>query len=295
MNRIHHAIFFALASAVGTLASAQPKVYDNGPTITDPGAGFQGADASALQSQLGLQVLSLGCQVTQNNRLADDFTIEGCDSWLLNSFEFLAYQTGSGISESTFTSANVRIWDGEPGKPGSKIIWGDDKTNLLTSSTWSGIYRVTDMTLTVNQRPYFKNVCDLGGVLLQGPRTYWIDWQADGTIFSGPFVGAVSIKGETQKPGSNAVQYLGNQAQWVPAIDTGANKPAQDMPFKINYEYIPYDCYADCDANCKLDVDDFICFQTYYSIGDPYADCDGNLALNIDDFICFQTFFAVGC
>jgi outer membrane protein assembly factor BamB len=26
-----------------------------------------------------------------------------------------------------------------------------------------------------------------------------------------------------------------------------------------------------------------------------YADCDGNGALNIDDFICFQTFFVLGC
>ncbi len=54
-------------------------------------------------------------------------------------------------------------------------------------------------------------------------------------------------------------------------------------------------CYPDCDTNGALAIDDFICFQTLFAIGDPYADCDGDSALTIDDFICFQTFFALGC
>ncbi len=54
-------------------------------------------------------------------------------------------------------------------------------------------------------------------------------------------------------------------------------------------------CYPDCDGDAFLSIDDFICFQTFFALGDPYADCDGDSALSIDDFICFQTFFAVGC
>ncbi len=54
-------------------------------------------------------------------------------------------------------------------------------------------------------------------------------------------------------------------------------------------------CYADCDGNGILDVNDFICFQTFFAINDPYADCDNNLIFDINDFICFQTFFAIGC
>jgi hypothetical protein len=54
-------------------------------------------------------------------------------------------------------------------------------------------------------------------------------------------------------------------------------------------------CYADCDMNGSLVIDDFICFQTNFAIGDPSADCDGNTVLAIDDFICYQTFFALGC
>ncbi len=54
-------------------------------------------------------------------------------------------------------------------------------------------------------------------------------------------------------------------------------------------------CYPDCDLSGTLNIDDFICFQTFFAIGDPYADCDLSGNLNIDDFICFQTFYAIGC
>ncbi len=54
-------------------------------------------------------------------------------------------------------------------------------------------------------------------------------------------------------------------------------------------------CYPDCDGDTALSIDDFICFQTFFALGDIYADCDGDTVLSIDDFICFQTFFAIGC
>ena len=54
-------------------------------------------------------------------------------------------------------------------------------------------------------------------------------------------------------------------------------------------------CYADCDGSGELDVDDFICFQTLFGLGDLGADCDGSGELDVDDFICFQTAFGLGC
>ncbi len=54
-------------------------------------------------------------------------------------------------------------------------------------------------------------------------------------------------------------------------------------------------CYPDCDGDTLLTIDDFICFQTFFAIGNSYADCDASGGLDIDDFICFQTFFAIGC
>ncbi len=58
---------------------------------------------------------------------------------------------------------------------------------------------------------------------------------------------------------------------------------------------VPSTCYPDCDASGSLTIDDFICFQTLFAIGDPAADCDASGTLSIDDFICFQTYFAIGC
>ena len=54
-------------------------------------------------------------------------------------------------------------------------------------------------------------------------------------------------------------------------------------------------CYADCDLDRELTIDDFVCFQTYFALGDGAADCDESGILDIDDFICFQTMFAGGC
>ncbi len=57
----------------------------------------------------------------------------------------------------------------------------------------------------------------------------------------------------------------------------------------------PESCYADCDASGTLDVNDYICFQTKFALGDPYADCDGDGIRNVNDYVCFQTKFALGC
>ncbi len=54
-------------------------------------------------------------------------------------------------------------------------------------------------------------------------------------------------------------------------------------------------CYPDCDGNGTLNVNDYICFQTKFALGDPYADCDNNGVRNVNDYICFQTKFALGC
>ncbi len=54
-------------------------------------------------------------------------------------------------------------------------------------------------------------------------------------------------------------------------------------------------CPSDCDNSGLLDVDDFVCFQTLYAVGDMRADCDGDGALAVEDFVCFQVAYAVGC
>jgi hypothetical protein len=55
------------------------------------------------------------------------------------------------------------------------------------------------------------------------------------------------------------------------------------------------ECSADCISDGVLNIDDFICYQTLFALGDLKADCDADGVLLIDDFICFQTAFVLGC
>jgi probable HAF family extracellular repeat protein len=86
-----------------------------------------------------------------------------------------------------------------------------------------------------------------------------------------------AISGDGRTFGGLALRPDGKFEGWVATVSATAS------------------CVPDCDGSAKLDIDDFICFQTYFAIGDAKADCDASGTLDIDDFICFQTFFALGC
>ncbi len=72
----------------------------------------------------------------------------------------------------------------------------------------------------------------------------------------------------------------------------GGMSPHGEVAFALVLDFA---CPADCDASGALSIDDFLCFQTNFVLGDPLADCDASGALTIDDFICFQTQFVLGC
>jgi probable HAF family extracellular repeat protein len=87
-----------------------------------------------------------------------------------------------------------------------------------------------------------------------------------------------AISGDGRTLGGSARNLATNQEEgWVASI------PA------------PSTCAPDCDESGQLNIDDFVCFQTFFALGDTKADCDGSGSLNIDDFICFQTSFVLGC
>ncbi|MEQ8771031.1 MAG: choice-of-anchor B family protein [Phycisphaerales bacterium] len=55
-------------------------------------------------------------------------------------------------------------------------------------------------------------------------------------------------------------------------------------------------CFADCDGNGSLNVDDVDCFVAAFLGSDlGGADCDGNGSLNVDDVDCFVAGFLGGC
>lgn len=200
-----------------------PVLWDNGPLVTHPGGGFGGADASAVQTGLNMNTYGFGHQVINNYWMADEFTVPS-GGWNIGGFGFFAYQTNSDLN-STFTAVHIMIYDGPPDNPSSNVIFGDGVTNMLTSSDFSNIYRVLDTDLNNNIRPIFQNSCMFEYFLPAG--TYWVAWQADGTLGSGPWCPPITVLGQTST--GNALQYVGS---WAAALDTGLGTP-QDMPFIV--------------------------------------------------------------
>lgn len=207
-------------------------LYDNGPLVSHPGGGAGGADASAVQTALGMSLYGFGHQFLTGNRMADDFTVTDAAGWQIDTITFFAYQTGS-TTTSTITGAYVQIWNGAP-NAGGTVVWGDLTTNRLASTTWSNIYRVLDTTLTDSTRPIMANVATIGTTL--APGTYWVDWMLNGSLSSGPWAPPITIL--TQTTTGNALQYTTSSGAWANAIDTGSGGQ-QGMPFIINGGVVP--------------------------------------------------------
>jgi len=171
-------------------------LYNNGPFITHPGGGAGGKDASAVQTNLGMN--AYGPNVNHNMSpgnyyyLADDFEVTGI--WNLEAIKFYAYQTGSGAT-STFTGVYVQIWDGAP-NAGGVVVWGDLTTNRMISTYFIDVYRVLDTDLTYTGRPIMEIVADMSGCILNAG-TYWVQWGLTGSASSGPWGVPVTILGQT--------------------------------------------------------------------------------------------------
>ncbi len=215
---------FALVAAVQTtvIIPEIPLLHDSGPLASHPGQGYGGADASVRHSQtLGEQYMGYGHHVANGTRVADDFTTT--ETWMIQAIDFYAYQVGAGAHSPTITAVNVRIWNGSPLDPRSAIIYGDALTNRMASTVWDSLYRTDETDIpTATNRAVYRNRCLVPDWTLE-PGVYWVDWQSDGTLASGPFVPPVSIAGQTHPLGANALRCEGGV--WSPAIDPGSQTP----------------------------------------------------------------------
>lgn len=206
------------------LEGGEDVLFDNGPLVNLPGGGLGGADASVLQStSLTMTTIGFGHQQNLGNYMADDFVATA--SWNLDSIKFFAYQTGSSTA-STITGVYLQIWDGVPGGGGT-VIFGDQTTNRLLATRWSGIYRVTETTLTDGTRGIMEVVADISGLNLPAG-TYWVEWGCTGSLASGPWAPPVTIAGQTTT--GNGLQNLAGV--YGPAND-GGTLTQQGLPFIV--------------------------------------------------------------
>ena len=219
-------LFAGLAACAASPALGQ-VLYDNGPLVTNPGAAVGGRDASALQTGLGLTIYGFGAQQLNANRIADDFTVPA-GGWNIGTITFYSYQTGA--TTPTINGINVQIWNGDPSLPTSSVVFGDTTTNRLSTTTpvsLSNIMRPLDTNLLEAGRQLQVVTADINTTLPAG--TYWLDWQFNGTLASGPWQPPVTLLGQTGKPGANGLQSLAGV--WGALVD-GVNP--QDAPFIIN-------------------------------------------------------------
>lgn len=224
------------ALLVSPWLTAQP--YINGPLITHPGFAAGGLDASALEPQLNSFGAGAQLTATINNRLADDFVVPVGEQWTLSDISVFAYQTGSPIT-STMTGGNYRIWSGQPGTPGATVLFDFSAANQLVTTSFTNIYRAALATLLDATRPIMRITMNGNGIVLN-PGTYWLDWQGQGSLASGPFFPPISILGQTLSPTGNAVQFIGAIPAvagngWSSTFVSGAASQAQGFPFEINY------------------------------------------------------------
>src|SRR5688572_21116661 len=116
-------------------------------------------------------------------RIADDFNVTG-GPWTLTNLRWLGYQTGAATTGS-LTSISINFWAADPVLGGAASQVGP--ANALTSVTFTGIYRVTDATLTNNQRAVFRVNGDLTWAAPIANGAEWVDVATNGTLASGPW------------------------------------------------------------------------------------------------------------
>ncbi|MBL8899262.1 MAG: hypothetical protein JNM84_16620 [Planctomycetes bacterium] len=210
-------------------------IYANGPYVNLPGGGFGGLDASVLQnSSRGHTSFGYsGNQAATGFRLADEFNVPGGQLWNLESVKVFAYRTVAiGAPPQLFDLGVVRIWDGDPSSGTANIVFGDDTTNRLVSSVFDNAYRVTETTLTNNQRGVTVNELRIGKLLKPG--TYWVEYGLNTTAAAGTaFFPPIAIT--NQDATGNGLQLNVSTGVWTPITMTTTSSGLQPvgLPFEL--------------------------------------------------------------
>ena len=212
----------------GTTQPIRLNLFDQADMVTHPGAGYNGADVSALYGGQG----TYGPNASASSKfwLADDFTLTGAA--FVREMEFYAYQTGSSTT-SSFTGCYVSIYDTEPLDSTAVPVWSSDTISCMTSTSWTGIYRTTATAFTDTMRPIMRIIAGINTTLSAG--NYWVSVGFTGSIASGPWGVPRAVLGEVST--GNAIQYLPDESAWGPWRD-GTSLEQLGMPFIVRGEFV---------------------------------------------------------
>jgi hypothetical protein len=225
-------VVLTLAVGVATASPAGParswRIYDNGPFVTHWGTGAGGAHESWVQFPIGLTAYGFIHKAGTIDEIADDFTVPDGWEWTVESITFYSYELYGATQPSTVNWVSFIMWDGPPDTPGTEYVFGDFYTNRLTSSVWTGCYRVGEGSSGNDDRPIMANTCVLSPPLVLSAGTYWMVWQTEGSQDYGPYSPPVTILGQPDT--GNALVTEDGGLSYVPATD---NHHQQGFPFYI--------------------------------------------------------------
>lgn len=240
LNRAWTRVLFASALLSTAVAAKATLLYDNGPMVTNTGVASGGADASLVQDDsLGLAVAGITANKAGGFWVSDDFDVAAGQTWDINQMTFFGYQKGS-TTASTMTGLYVKIYANPTSSTDpttGTLVFGDDSTNRLSSTSFTNIYRMGETEgFANNSRPMMALNANVSTSLGEGH--YAVVWAATGSLGSGPSMTLVTFLGQSGKAGANGSAYdLSFHGGWYDVVDgsDGNGDPvAQDFAFQIS-------------------------------------------------------------
>jgi hypothetical protein len=197
-------------------------LHDNAPLLTgtiaeDGTLAPLGAQWSEVQHDrddlsVGNTVLGFNAAGNFDSRLSDDFIVGPGEVWNVASVRVFAYRIDHKGSSSPISHATLRLWNGPPDHPRSKVVFGDEFTNRLLDSSDAGAFRIGNSLVPFPVDPDLSRkiwTVDIGTLsqIASGdplsllPGDYWIDWNVR-TIDDAPPFSPAATPGSRLHPRS---------------------------------------------------------------------------------------------
>lgn len=308
MNPAHLSSLLMLSGLLTSMSAAQ-MIYSNGstdpnvPALALTGESISGvaAPANSMWSEtpgaatganmlLGISCYSEDSRVgsQMSFRVADDFIIDNEFGWSVQLVTMYVYQPGHTGNNSPVLQGNMRIWNGQPGVPGSSIAFGDVTTNRIVSMTPTPYYRIAHTGAFANfstQSPSTTNriwevTMSIGSIHFpQGQ--YWLDVQMisvhpDKPLYCIPASNAGLRGGLGANANAQILLATGLAPTWESIVDDGkptiASDALQDLAFSLTGETFTSPCPADFNQDGGVDGIDVESFFQAWSNGDISAD-----------------------
>jgi len=242
----------AFALVMGAFgASAFADIYNNGPVVTDIGAGAGGADISRLNADplSGTFGLAAGRNASSPGPyyMADDFTNPLSTKVKLTRVTVYAYTNNA--TATTLNGAFIKVLDAAP-DGANNLMYGDFVTSRgqnmgfwVNGDTGHEVYRVSNMDNASNtQKKIQKADIILGtGVELGPGQTVWLVWTFAASGTTSIFVPMVSHDYANGR--GNAFQRKrasDGSDNWAPALATATDEGSRvELPYQAEYETVP--------------------------------------------------------